>query len=130
LVSSTITNSTAFLPSCFVLGVALAPLLDAEVEVVGVLLLKIALFLCHASFRRGWRRPAGRVLDHVLVDGLDQRVVGDGLDEDRAVVVLGRGGDVDLQRQAPSFCNMRWWMSWMDLNHAMRVRRGCGGPRR
>ena len=37
------------------------------------------------------------MLDDVLVDGLDERVVGDCLDEDGAVVVFGRGGDVDLE---------------------------------
>ena len=41
------------------------------------------------------------MFDDVLVDRLDQRIVGDGLDEDRAVVVLGRGGHVDLQGEAP-----------------------------
>ncbi len=40
------------------------------------------------------------MLDHVLVDGLDQRVVGNGLYKDRAIVVLGRGGNVYLQGEA------------------------------
>ena len=40
------------------------------------------------------------MFDDVLVDGLDKRVVGDGLDEDGAVVVTGGGGDVDLEGEA------------------------------
>ena len=40
------------------------------------------------------------MLDDVLVNGLDQRIVADGLDEDRAVVVPRRGRHVHLERQA------------------------------
>ncbi len=40
---------------------------------------------------------------HVLMDGLDQRIVGHGLDENRAVVVTRRGSDIHLQRQTPIF---------------------------
>jgi hypothetical protein len=34
------------------------------------------------------------------VERLDERIVGDGLDEDRRVVVAGGGRDVDLEREA------------------------------
>ncbi len=40
------------------------------------------------------------MLDDVLVDGLDERVVADSLDEDGAVVVARRGGHVHLERKA------------------------------
>jgi hypothetical protein len=43
------------------------------------------------------------MLDHVLRDGFHQRVIGHGLDENRAVVVLGRGGDVHLQGEGAPF---------------------------
>ena len=78
---------------------ALAPLLDAELQVVGVALGKDgALLLDQTRAARGVRQH--RVLDHVLADRLDERVVRHGLHEDRAVVVARRGGDVDLQREA------------------------------
>ena len=44
-----------------------------------------------------------RMLHHVLCDGFDQRIVADGLHEDRAVVVARRGGHVHLQRQPQVF---------------------------
>ena len=43
------------------------------------------------------------MLDDVLVDRFDERVVGDGLDEDGTGVVARRGGDVDLEREAALF---------------------------
>jgi hypothetical protein len=39
------------------------------------------------------------MLDDVLMNRLDQRVIGNGLNEDRAVVVLWRGSDINLYRQ-------------------------------
>ena len=43
------------------------------------------------------------MLHDVLVDGLDEWIVGYCLDEDRPVVVARCGGDIDLQCQAPVF---------------------------
>ena len=43
------------------------------------------------------------MLDDVLMDRLDQRIIANRLDENRAVVVARRGGHVHLQRQAAIF---------------------------
>ena len=40
------------------------------------------------------------MLDDVLVDGLDERIVGDGLNEDGPAVMARRGGHIDLQGEA------------------------------
>ena len=37
---------------------------------------------------------------HVLMDGLDERIVAHGLHEDRTIVVTRRGGHIDLKREA------------------------------
>ncbi len=85
-----------------VFGLALAPLLDAQLQVVGVFLGDDrALVFSEPGAAGGIRQY--RMLDHVLGNGLDQRVVADGLHENRAVVVARRGGDVHLQRQAQVF---------------------------
>ena len=83
-------------------GMALLPFLDAERQVVGELLVEDRARLL------GQARAAGgvgqhRVLDHPLMDGFHQRVVADGLHEDRAVVVARCRRDVDLQGQPPVF---------------------------
>ena len=81
-----------------VFGVALAPFLDAELQVVVVFLGEDgALVLLQLGAAGGVRQDG--MLDDVLVDGLDQRIVGDRLHEDRAVVVARRGGHVHLQGQ-------------------------------
>ena len=81
-----------------VLGVALAPLLDAKLQVVRVLLCEQRtrglVQLCAA---RGVRKD--RMFDDVLVNGFDQRIVGHGLDEDGAVVMTRCRGHVDLERE-------------------------------
>ena len=66
--------------------VALAPLLDAELQVIVVFLGEDRAFV---FVKLGAARGVGqdRMLDDVLMDGLDERIVGDGLNEDRAVVV-------------------------------------------
>ncbi len=43
------------------------------------------------------------MFDDVLVNGLDERIVGDGLDEDSAVIVARRGGHIHLQGQTAIF---------------------------
>jgi len=43
------------------------------------------------------------MLHHILMNRLDQRVVGDGMHEDCPVIVTWRGGHIDLQCQAPVF---------------------------
>ena len=43
------------------------------------------------------------MLDHVLRDGFHQRVIGDGLHENPAVVVLGRRGNIHLQGEGGPF---------------------------
>ena len=43
------------------------------------------------------------MLDHVLRDSFHQRVIGDGLHKDRAVVVFGCGGHVHLQGEGRAF---------------------------
>lgn len=87
-----------FLAELRVFLAALAPFLDAELQVFVVFLVE------HDGFVLAQLRAAGSVgkdgmLDDVLMDRLDQRVVGDGLDEDRAVVVARCGGHVDLERE-------------------------------
>ena len=82
-----------------VLGLALAPLLDAEAEVI-VVFLGEDRTLAVGEFRAAGGVGEHGVLDDVLVDGLDERVIGNGLDEDGAVVVARGGGDVDLEREA------------------------------
>ena len=84
------------------LGVALTPLLDAQLQIVVVLLRKDGArrFVQLRPARRIWEH---RVLDHVLVDGFDERVVGHRLDEDRTVVVSRCGCYVHLQRQPAVF---------------------------
>ena len=84
------------------LGIRLAPLDHTQVNVVSILLGE---FGALALDQFG---PAGgvgqhRVLDHVLRDGFYQRVVGDGLHEDGAVVVLRGGRDINLQRERGAF---------------------------
>ena len=80
----------------------LSPLDHTQVQVVGVLLGELGALLLREL------RPAGAVgkdgvLHHVLADRLHQRIVGDGLHEDRPVVVLRRRGDVHLQAQGAAF---------------------------
>ncbi len=82
----------------FVLGIRLAPLDHAQVEIVGVLLGVLGALPLRQLGAAGGIGQHG-VLDDVLRDGLHQRVIGHGLHEDRAVVVLGRGGHVHLQRE-------------------------------
>ena len=43
------------------------------------------------------------MFDDALVDGFDERVVGDGLCEDLSFVVLWRCGDIELQGEAAVF---------------------------
>ena len=70
------------------------------------------------------------MLDDVLVDRLDQRIVGDGLHEDRAVVVPRRGGDVHLERE-PAILLQHPVMDVLDgLEPRQALDRGCGAPRR
>ena len=87
------------LAELFVLGVALAPFLDAELQIVGVFLGDERACVLVQLGAAG-RIRQHRVLHHVLGDRLDQRIVADGLHEDRAVVVPRRGGHVDLDAKA------------------------------
>ena len=87
------------LAELFVLGVALAPFLDAELQIIGVLLGDDRRSCCSCELGAAGRVGQHRMLDHVLCDGLDQRIVAHGLHEDRAVVVARRGGHVHLQCQ-------------------------------
>lgn len=87
------------LAQLFVLGVALLPFLDAELQVVGKFLGDDRALVLGELGAAGGIGQHG-VLDDVLGDRLDQRVVADGLHEDRAVVVARRGGHVDLEGQA------------------------------
>ena len=76
-------------------GVALLPFLDAERQVVGELLVEDgARVLVETLAAR--RIGQHRMLDDALMDRLDQRVVADGLHEDRAIVVARRRRHVDL----------------------------------
>ena len=86
------------LAELLVLGVALAPFLDAELQIVGVLLGEHGA-LALVQFRAARGVGQHRMLDDVLVNGLDQRIIGDRLHEDRAVVVPRRGRDVHLKRE-------------------------------
>ena len=81
------------------LFVALAPLFDAELQVVGIVFGENRAFVFLQPGAAGGIRQH-RVLDDILVDGLDQRVVRNGLHEDRAIVVPGRGSHIYLQCQA------------------------------
>ncbi len=88
------------LAELLVLGGALPPFLDAELQIVGVALGDDRTLLL------GELRAAGgvgkdRVLDDVLSNRLDERIVAHGLNEDGAGVVPGRRRDVDLNREAP-----------------------------
>jgi hypothetical protein len=82
-----------------VVRVALLPLLDAEPEVVVVFLgenrARLFVQLCSAG-----DVGQNRMLDDVLMNRLDERVIGNSLNEDVAVVVARRGGDIDLQSEA------------------------------
>jgi hypothetical protein len=82
-----------------VFGVALAPLLNAELQVVVVFLGEEGALL-FAEFGAAGDIWQDGMLDDVLVDGLDERIVGNGLDEDGTVVVARGGGHIDLQREA------------------------------
>ena len=88
------------LAQALVLVEALLPLLDAERQIVGVLLVKEGAGMRMQACATGFVGQH-RVLDDALVNGFDQRVVADGLHEDRAVVVARRGRHIDLQRQSP-----------------------------
>ena len=79
----------------FVLGIRLAPFDHAQMDIVGVFLGVLGA-LALLQFRAAGGVGQHRMLDDVLRDGLHQRVIGHGLHEDRAVVVLGRGGHVHL----------------------------------
>ena len=87
-----------FLSELRVLRGSLAPFLDAEPEVVRVSLGENGALLLVQPGEAGGVGQRG-VLHHVLVDRLDERIVGNSLDEDRAVVVLGRCRDIHLQRE-------------------------------
>ena len=87
------------LAELLVLGVALPPFLDAELQIVGVALGDDRTLLLGELGAAGGVGQ-DRMLDDVLSDRLDERVVAHGLDEDRAVVVARRRGDVDLNREA------------------------------
>ena len=89
-----------FLAEFFVLGVALAPFLDAQRKIVGMFLGEQRAFvLLQLGAARRIRQH--RMFDDVLVDRLDQRVIADGLNKNRAVVVARRGGDINLQGETP-----------------------------
>ena len=90
------------LAQLLVLGVALAPFLHAQLQVVGVFLGDQGAFV-FGEFGAAGRIRQHRMLDHVLGDCLDQRVVAHGLHEDRAVVVARRGRHVHLYRQPQVF---------------------------
>ena len=91
-----------FLAQFFVFGVALAPFLDAELQIISVFLGDDrALMLAELGAAGGIRQH--RMLDHVLGDGLDQRVVAHGLHEDRAVVMARRGRYIHLDGQTQVF---------------------------
>jgi hypothetical protein len=80
------------------LGVTLAPFLDTELQIILIVLGEDSAFvLLQARATRGIRQH--RMFDDVLVNSLDQRIVGNGLYEDGAVVVPGRGGHIHLQSQ-------------------------------
>ena len=67
-------------------------------EIVGVLLGEDCARVFVQLGPAGGVREDG-VFDDVLMDGLDERIVGHRLDEDRAVVVARCGGDIDLERE-------------------------------
>ncbi len=94
----------------------LAPLLHAEE--IGVFVRENGdLFLVKYRAAGGIREDG--MLDDVLVDCLDEWVVGDGLDEDDSAVVA-RGAVTSICKvKRQSFWSVLWWMSWMDLNHAI-----------
>ena len=79
-------------------SVALAPFLDTELQIIRIMLGKNgARVFLQAGAAGGVRQY--RMLDDILMDGLDQRIIRDGLHEDRAVVVARRGGHIHLQGQ-------------------------------
>ena len=88
-----------FFAQHFMLGIALAPFFDTELQVVLVFFGKdgAGYVVAHPGAAGGIRQY--RVLDDVLMDSLDQRIIRHGLHEDRAVVVPWRGGHVHLQRK-------------------------------
>ena len=91
-----------FLPKRLMLGVALAPLFDAEFEVV-VIFFREDRTGSVAQFRAAGGIGQDRMLDDVLMDGLEERIVGNGLDEDRAVVMAWRSGHVHLEPKTAIF---------------------------
>ena len=95
------TNSTGFFAKLFVFRVALAPFLDAELQIVIILFGEDGALALRAVSRELAASGKNGMLDDVLMDRLDERVVGDRLDEDRAVVVPRRGGHVNLKRKPP-----------------------------
>ena len=90
------------LAQSLMLGVTLFPFLNAELQIVRVMLGENrARVLLQATAAGGIGQH--RMLDDILVDRFHQRIVGNRLHEDRAVVVPGRGGHIHLQRQASVF---------------------------
>ncbi len=87
------------LPQRLVVRIALAPLLHPKRKEVRILLREDGALVFVELGAAGGVGQDG-MLDDVLVDGLDERVVGNRLDEDRAVVVARRGGHVDLEGEA------------------------------
>ncbi len=85
----------------FVFGVCLAPLDHAQMDIVRVFLGEFNALSLNELCAAGGVGQHG-MLDDILRDGFNQRVIGNGLNEDSAVVVLGRGCHVHLQGEGCS----------------------------
>ena len=81
---------------------ALAPLFDPKLKIIVVLLRKESA-LVFAKLRAARDIGKNGVFDYILMDRLDQGIVGHGLHEDGSVIMPGRSGNVDLKRKLGVF---------------------------
>src|ERR1039458_9578696 len=91
-----------FFAELVVFGVADAPFLNAELQIVVIFLSENGA-LVFAEFLAADGVGQDRMLDNVLMDRLDERIIANRLNENFAAVVARRGGHVHLQRQAAIF---------------------------
>ena len=108
------TKRTAFFPKRLMFGKTLFPFLDAKLEIIVIFLGEDGAFSV-LQFRAAGGVGQDWVFHDVLVNGFDERIIGNRLDKNRAVVMARRGGNIHLQGRgdglfAASDCECPEWI--------------------
>ena len=67
------------------------------------------------------------MFDHILNDGFDEWIIAHGLDKDRAVVMFGRGSDIQLQGKEMVFLLQAVVNIFNGFKPCHALGRGCDG---